>query len=94
MSFLHQKAAVDMVGQRFGRLVVQRQSVSDGVGRSRWLCLCDCGGEAVYRRQVLVAGEAKSCGCLHIETARANLRPHVPAAPIAPEPCTLAAVWR
>jgi hypothetical protein len=64
-------AAVNMTGQRFGRLVVLRRAGSDGNGRARWLCRCICGGEIVTLRQTLRAGDAKSCGCLRRENARA-----------------------
>ena len=80
---------VDMTGQRYGRLVCVRRSVSDGAGRARWLCRCDCGGERIVYRQLLISGDTKSCGCLRAELARANglrsrgkrreeLRPHRP----------------
>ncbi len=94
MTCRHQKRAVEITGQRFGRLVVLRRAGSDGNGRARWACRCDCGGNATYLRQVLIAGEAKSCGCLHIETARANLRPYTRPAPADASPCVLAQVWR
>ena len=64
-------AQVDMVGERFGRLVVLCRAGSDGSGRARWRCRCDCGGEIVTLRQTLREGDAKSCGCLRRENARA-----------------------
>lgn len=93
MTYRHQKAAIDMAGQRFGRLVVVRQAVSDGAGRARWHCRCDCGGSAVYLRAVLMAGDAKSCGCLRNEQRRAARQSQLARARAARE-CTLAAVWR
>ena len=74
MTFLHQKGAVDMTGERYGRLVVVRRAVSDGAGRARWHCRCDCGGDAIYLRSVLIRGDAKSCGCLRRKQARINGR--------------------
>ena len=93
MTFIHQKRAVDMTGQRFGRLTVMRRVASDGAGRARWHCVCDCGGSAIYLRAVLIAGGAKSCGCLRRETARANGRIRRAVAPATIE-CALAQVWR
>lgn len=72
MTFYHQKRAINMTGQRFGRLVVVSRAPSDGAGRARWHCRCDCGNDATYLRAVLMAGDAKSCGCLRREQARIN----------------------
>lgn len=59
--------ARDLTGQRFGRLTVLRRErlenpSSDGEVNG-WLCRCDCGTEKVIRTQVLLRGEAVSCGC-------------------------------
>ncbi len=57
-----------MIGERFGRLTVMRESepyVSPGGRvRPRWLCLCDCGIEKVIVVGSLKSGLTKSCGCL------------------------------
>jgi hypothetical protein len=56
---------VDRTGMRFGRLVV--------VGAKRqgrhtlYECSCDCGGSAELRADVIVRGDARSCGCLRVE---------------------------
>lgn len=52
-----------LVGQRFGRLTVKRQSGIDGRKRI-WLCVCDCGGDTSAATADLRAGKIKSCGCL------------------------------
>lgn len=85
--------AVDMTGQRFGRLVVLRRVASDGAGRARWSCRCDCGAVVAYLRAVLMAGDAKSCGCLRREQARINgaIR-HV--APSRHDAAALVSAWR
>lgn len=49
----------NIVGQRFGRLVVVE--LVRGTGRYR--CHCDCGNETMNNRGVLIAGRVKSCGC-------------------------------
>jgi hypothetical protein len=53
---------VNLMGQRFGRLLV--------IGRARsqhsitsWRCRCDCGHFAEYRGDLLRAGKRVSCGC-------------------------------
>lgn len=49
-------------GERYGKLVtVKRKRWS---GRARWVCRCDCGGEAVALVSALRAGDTRSCGCV------------------------------
>jgi len=60
-----------MVGRRFGRLVVLRDS---GIRKHRavyWECVCDCGKMIITRSSNLTSGNTQSCGCLLIE-ARHN----------------------
>lgn len=64
-------APLNLTGQRFGRLVAIEPAAKGGPFR-RWRCRCDCGGEAIIGSQELRKGEARSCGCLRIETARAR----------------------
>ena len=57
----------DLTGQRFGRLTVLRRADAPQNGKpagDRWLCRCDCGGEAAVLGANLVRGHTKSCGCL------------------------------
>lgn len=57
-------ASMDLTGQRFGRLVaLNKLAVRSGHG-SVWLCRCDCGKETSVRRDQLMGGNTKSCGCL------------------------------
>ena len=35
--------AIDMVGKRYGRLVVLKRDGNSSNGGARWLCQCDCG---------------------------------------------------
>jgi 5-methylcytosine-specific restriction endonuclease McrA len=63
---------MDLVGQRFGRLVVIRKGsyyLRSGVRRFRWECICDCGNIIEVRGDALKSGNTKSCGCLHSEVA-------------------------
>ena len=56
---------LDVTGQRFGRLVVQkRESIK---GRSYWECHCDCGNSHMVYLGALKNGRTKSCGCLRSE---------------------------
>ena len=60
--------ALELTGQRFGRLVVTAKG--DRLGRSGeiyWTCLCDCGESRDIRASTLRSGRAQSCGCLQRE---------------------------
>jgi hypothetical protein len=63
-------APQNLLGQRFGRLVVLRRA-ENPPGRTGlyWFCQCDCGRQKVTATEKLRGG-CKSCGCLVIEQAR------------------------
>lgn len=54
--------ALDITGQRFGRLTVV--DVAHRVGGVHWNCTCDCGGVKVAHGPKLKQGQVRSCGCL------------------------------
>ena len=61
---------IDLIGLRFGRLLVIERGLSTGGNRgARWVCLCDCGGVKTVRSDALKGGITRSCGCLISETA-------------------------
>lgn len=65
----HPNVGTDLIGRRFGRLVVTSYAGSlprkSGRGtRSLWSCLCDCGACPTVRRDNLTNGSCRSCGCL------------------------------
>lgn len=62
----------DISGQRFGRLVVERQAGQDKSGRIMWLCKCDCGNERIVHSRHLIHGATKSCGCIVIENVKTH----------------------
>jgi hypothetical protein len=64
--------AVDLTGQTFWRLTVLRLADEQRGHDRRWLCRCSCGKEAVRARGELKRGEARSCGCLRVETTKAR----------------------
>lgn len=56
----------DPTGQRFGRLVVIGKDPTKHLGKSRWLCQCDCGNiTSLIRGDFDKEVGAKSCGCLY-----------------------------
>ncbi len=57
----------NLIGQKFGRLVVLQLAGKDKWGKYVWLCMCDCGKEKIILEGHLRSGNTKSCGCLRIE---------------------------
>jgi hypothetical protein len=54
-----------LVGQRFGRLTVDRLAARKTTKGRAWECVCDCGGIKTVATHPLKAGFTQSCGCLH-----------------------------
>ena len=63
------------IGERFGRLVVQRVAKRSGAdSHSSFVCLCDCGRETIVWGANLIYGRTESCKCLQAEACgRVNL---------------------
>ena len=63
---------IDLIGQRFGRLLVlsRNEEKSKQQCASYFLCRCDCGKEKVIYGNNLRIGSTKSCGCLSREIAK------------------------
>jgi len=62
--------AIDMMGQRFDRLVVIQRITRPEWERARWRARCDCGGETIVKPGELRTGHTRSCGCLRKENAK------------------------
>ena len=52
----------DLIGMRFGKLVVQNKDEKS----NKWICKCDCGKTVITKRNYLLDGDTKSCGCIRI----------------------------
>lgn len=63
---------LQLVGQRFGRLVVEAEAGRDAYGNRRWLCRCDCGRQHETNGASMTTGKTRSCGCLSMEVRRAR----------------------
>lgn len=61
---------LDLVGQRFTRLVVTEFAGQDKMKQSLFKCICDCGKEHSGRGYALRNGTLKSCGCLRIDEGK------------------------
>ena len=61
----------DIVGKKFGKLAVidhdkswYDTTLGGERARHAYLCRCECGRSVVVRRQCLLNGYTKSCGCI------------------------------
>lgn len=61
---------IDLTGQRFGRLVVDRRGEKSR-DSYRWACHCDCGNSFQAHGASLRRGNTRSCGCLQTEARSA-----------------------
>lgn len=68
--------ALDLTGQRFGRLVVLTRAENNRYGKRCWLCRCDCGAEKVVREYYLTHDKTLSCGCVQREGAAKRATRH------------------
>lgn len=67
---------IEMIGKRFGRLVVISEGYIDGT-ECAWVCKCDCGNvTSPIRGKTLRNGRSKSCGCLSAELVRERFLKH------------------
>ena len=57
----------DILGQRFGKLVVIEALPSNTNGDSVWKCQCNCGKIVEILGKALRSGNTKSCGCTRVE---------------------------
>lgn len=62
--YRHDKNIRDLIGQRFGKLVVLESAGLNKEGRQLWKCQCDCGNIHITTSKNLQTGACKSCGCL------------------------------
>ena len=74
---------IEMIGHRFGRLVVLEQGEPKG-RQPRWICRCDCGAERLVHgtalrggKDIVPVGEALPV-LLVLREHRRNIRPLIP----------------
>lgn len=66
---------LQLVGSRFGRLVVVADAGNNNRGRALWSCVCDCGAVTLVSGATLRRG-TQSCGCKKADVTRARSRTH------------------
>ena len=54
---------LDLLGQRFGRLVVIRSAGTNRFRQRLWECQCDCGKKTTVVAGHLRSGNTRGCGC-------------------------------
>ena len=72
-----QQSENEMIGKRFGKLIVQKRSEKKGSdGELYWLCQCDCGNAVEVRGHSLRRKDENrtvSCGCYHRSIGAINI---------------------
>lgn len=66
----------NLLGQRFGRLLVIQYAGKTATGNTLWLCACSCGEPTTVQSSALTAGNCSSCGCLNREKFKERITKH------------------
>lgn len=61
----------DLIGKRFGRLIVLCYYQRAG-NEHKWKCQCDCGATCIHRTQYFYRSPMPSCGCYKREKVAGN----------------------
>ena len=59
----------DITNQRFGKLTALYQIMGNSCHTTVWHCKCDCGNYCDVKKEYLLKGATKSCGCAVHESA-------------------------
>lgn len=54
---------LNLIGQRYGFLIVLEEAKEEKRKQVMWKCICDCGNETIVSTENLRSGNTKSCGC-------------------------------
>lgn len=66
----------DIVGQKFGRLLVITRGKNSTDGKTQFVCKCDCGNTTLVRGKLLRNGRTQSCGCFRYEQLKKSITKH------------------
>jgi len=58
------RKAFNLIGEKFGDLIVIKFGKKSSSGVNMWVCKCVCGKETIVRSSDLRSGKTRSCGCL------------------------------
>lgn len=73
---MNHNAKTEMIGLKFGRLLVTDFAEKQNTKKLSWKCLCDCGKENIVIGSELRRGKVQSCGCLAKEKSRERMTTH------------------
>jgi len=68
--------ALDLSGQKYGKLTVISRAENNKHGKTMWNCICDCGGKSFTVGSHLLNGKAATCGCGQKEAASKVWKTH------------------
>lgn len=66
----------NLVGRKFGKLLVIKRVENNKHNQAMWECLCECGNRSFASSASLVSGNTKSCGCLRKEITQKRSQTH------------------
>lgn len=66
----------NLMGMRFGRLVVIGTAEQNSQGKTQWFCECDCGTKKAIGAVRLIDGSTTSCGCYKMERIKEGSTTH------------------
>lgn len=67
------RKAINLMGRKFGELIVIKRNYPNRNGQAIWLCKCNCGKEKNIRGQSLRNGNIKDCGCSERKLSKTKL---------------------
>jgi hypothetical protein len=68
--------SMNLIGERFNRLLVIDLGNKSKSGQKTWFCKCDCGNFKEIRHGDLRNGRSTSCGCIQKEMLKQRFRTH------------------
>ena len=66
----------NLTGREYGKLTVLEYAGKSYLGRSFWLCVCECGNNITLVESKLTAGDTKNCGHCKKERDRERYKAH------------------
>ena len=66
VSEVSKNKAIDLTGQKFGKLTAIKRGITKSDRQTTWICVCDCDEDnfLTVKTNSLLSGNTKSCGCL------------------------------